>query len=76
MHALVSIFEESPADRVRRYLELADRTRERAERIDAPELRLCYLRIAQGWEELAYETEKECHPYWEKAPGLDLHSTI
>ena len=61
---MTSIFEESPMERVRRYLALAERARDRAERIPAQDLRLSYLRMAQSWEELAFETEREWHPPW------------
>lgn len=56
-----SIFEESPGERASRYLELADRARRRAERIDEPELRHSYLQMSQAWEKLAIQAERESH---------------
>jgi len=71
---VASIFEESAVERARRYLQLADRMRDRAERLTEPELKLAYFRMAQSWEELAFEAERQGHPLWAVPESLELRA--
>lgn len=54
-----SIFEETPAERAKRYLLLADAARRRADRATAPDVKANYLRLAQEWEALALQVERQ-----------------
>lgn len=54
-----SIFEETPAERAKRYLQLADAARRRAERATSPDFKTSYLRLAQEWETLALRVEQQ-----------------